>query len=157
MVEVREHQSSCHSPQSCSCFPPEEKREPFPNAEYRCKPIVAAWPPVEPKYMLHMLKSPGCVSEKGTSILNMIPRRICGKLDEGLTEPAVGWGMYYQEGLDRTMIVNVLFGLFLLSSLLFGVLWSVLKMDIQGAFGVSSYIMTASGIIIAWVATRAKG
>jgi hypothetical protein len=107
--------------------------------------------------MLHMLKSPGCVSEKGTSILNMIPRRICGKLDEGLTEPAVGWGMYYQEGLDRTMIVNVLFGLFLLSSLLFGVLWSVLKMDIQGAFGVSSYIMTASGIIIAWVATRAKG
>ena len=52
------------------------------------------------------------------------------------------------------MIVSVLFGIFLLGSALFGVLWSVLKMDIQGAFGVSSYMITASGIVIAWVASR---
>lgn len=106
--------------------------------------------------MLHMLKSPGCVSDKGSSILNILPRRICGRLDEGLTEPAEGWGIYYQEDLNVDMVITVIFGIFLLGSLLFGVLWSALKMDIQGAFGVSSYVMTASGIVTAWVATRAK-
>lgn len=149
MVEVREHSSSCAASQSCCCLPPDEKRELHPGAEYRCKHIIKAWPPVEPRFMLHMLTSPECVSDRGMSILNILPRRICGKLDEGLAEPAEGWGIYYQEGLDASMLVNVLFGIFLLGSMLFGVLWSLLKMDIQGAFGVSSYMMTANGIIIA--------
>ena len=103
-----------------------------------------------------MLQSPDCIDKRGTSILNILPRRICGKLEEGVEEAAEGWGIYYQEGLDADMVISVMFSIFLLGSLLFGVLWSVYEMDIQGAFGVSSYVVTASGVVIAWVASRAK-
>jgi len=106
--------------------------------------------------MLHMLKSPSCVSSQSMSILNILPRRIRGKLDEGIAEPAEGWGIYYQEGLETDMIIGWVFSISLLSVILFGVLWSTLKMDMQGAFGVSATIMAASGIVSAWVSTKAK-
>lgn len=54
------------------------------------------------------------------------------------------------------MVIGAVFLLFLLGSLLFAILWTTLKMDIQGAFGVSSYMVTASGIFLAWLASRAK-
>jgi hypothetical protein len=105
---------------------------------------------------MHMLNSPDCPSEQGTSILEQLPRRTCGQLAERTDQPAEGWGLYYQEGVDFDMIIGVVFGIFLLASLLFGILWTKLEMDIQGAFGVSSYMVAGSGISMAWLASRAK-
>ena len=45
--------------------------------------------------------------------------------------------------------------MFLLASLLFAILWCYFKFDVQGAFGVSSYIVTASGIVVAAIVNRA--
>lgn len=75
---------------------------------------------------------------------------------ERIGQPAEGWGIYYEEGVDFDLIIGVVFVVFLLASLLFAILWTRLEMDIQGAFGVSSYMVTASGIFLAWMASRAK-
>lgn len=103
-----------------------------------------------------MLSSPKCINERETWVLNQLPKRTKGELQEKFGQPAEGWGIYYQEGVDFDMIIGVVFSVFLLASLLFGVLWTVLEMDIQGAFGISSYMVTASGIFLAWLASRAK-
>ena len=103
-----------------------------------------------------MLDSPSCLKEQGTSILDQLPKRTCGQLSERADQPAEGWGIYYKEGVDFDTIISVVFGIFLLASLLFGILWTRLEMDIQGAFGVSSYMVAASGISMAWLASRAK-
>jgi hypothetical protein len=43
---------------------------------------------------------------------------------------------------------------FVVASLIFGVLWSALKMDVQGAFGVSAYVMAACGVFVGLVAGK---
>lgn len=105
---------------------------------------------------MHMLISPDCIHPDETFVLNQIPKRICGELQGKAGEPAEGWGLHYQEGLDFDMLIAFISLIFTVGSFLFGVLWSYFKLDIQGAFGVSSYMVTASGIFITWIVNRAN-
>ena len=102
-----------------------------------------------------MLKCPLQINEKQTWIYNLVPKRNWGELNGRADEPTEGWGFYFEEGWDFDVLVNVALVVFMLASLLFGILWTVLKSDIQGAFGVSSYIVTLSGLIIAFVVRQA--
>jgi len=154
-VEVRQHSHCCEN--ICECIPPLSRVEPSDQAEYRCKPAgpLKSGPPVLPDILGHFFSSPSCIPEDNISILNRLPKRICGELQGSAVEPAEGWGIYYQEEWDGDIITMLAFAMFLAGSLLFGVLWSCLKMDVQGAFGVSAYIMTANAILISLVATKA--
>ncbi|KAJ6266445.1 hypothetical protein PSV08DRAFT_230177 [Bipolaris maydis] len=156
-VEVRDHNPCCTStnPAICECIPPKPKVEPSQDAEYRCSPAgpLATWPPVLSQDLMHMLSSPQCIHEDETWVLDQLPKRTAGELRACVGKPAEGWGIYYKEGTDYNMIA---FAVFLLGSLLFGILWAVLKKDIQGAFGVSSYVMTGVPILLTWMATRAE-
>lgn len=102
-----------------------------------------------------MLTSPNCIHEDQTFVLEQLPKRTNGELRGSTTQPVEGWGIYYEEGWNIDLILGIVLVVFLLASLLFGILWSCLRLDIQGAFGVSSYMVTASGILIAWIANRA--
>jgi hypothetical protein len=46
----------------------------------------------------------------------------------------------------------LVFGVF--GSFLFGVLWSVFQKDVQGAFGISAWWITAGGSVLALLAMR---
>lgn len=105
---------------------------------------------------MHMLCSPQCIDVRETWVLDQLPKRTRGELEERAGQPVEGWGIYYQEGVDFDMIIGVVFCIFVLASLLFGILWTVFEHDVQGAFGISSYMVTASGIFLAWMASRAK-
>jgi hypothetical protein len=71
--------------------------------------------------------------------------RIPKKLHQRLTIDAdkrsnIGWGMQFVEGLDYFKLC--VFGLVGLSiSVLFGVIWSVLRHDVQGGFGITACLM----------------
>ena len=132
--------------------------EPSPDAEYRCSPYgpLDTWPPVLSEELMCMLKAPLEIDKDETFILDQLPKRICGMLQGQAGQPSEGWGMYFEEGLDFDFIIGVIFAIFVLASLLFGILWTVLEMDIQGAFGISSYMVTASSVFLAWMASRAK-
>ncbi|KAF5853238.1 hypothetical protein GGP41_001822 [Bipolaris sorokiniana] len=159
-VEVRDHNPCCTStnPAICECIPPKPKVEPSQDAEYRCSPAgpLATWPPVLSQDLMHMLSSPQCIHEDETWVLNQLPKRTAGELQAYVGKPAEGWGIYYKEGIDFDMIIGAVFAVFLFGSLLFGILWTVLKKDIQSAFGVSAYVVTAISVFVTWVATRAK-
>ncbi|KAH7116191.1 hypothetical protein B0J11DRAFT_443760 [Dendryphion nanum] len=155
-VEIRPHEPCCTSG-PCECIPPKSKVEPSPLAEYRCIPgPPVTYPPVLPDYLMHLFTSPSCINENETWVLNQLPRRICGKLSGKSHEPAEGWGIYYEEGWDRNKIVWIVAILFLLGSLIFGVLWSKFKMDVQGAFGISAWWISVCGILMALIAIRVE-
>ncbi|KAF2643421.1 hypothetical protein P280DRAFT_394746 [Massarina eburnea CBS 473.64] len=154
-VEVRHHNPCCVSPQPCECIPPAHRVEPSPRAEYRCIPgPPSVWPPIDPHYLAHLFTTPTCINENDTWILDQLPKRICGELQGKAGQPAEGWGIYYQEGWDRDVITLGVFGIFLVASLIFGVLWSCLKMDVQGAFGVSAYMVAACGVFVSLVTVK---
>ncbi|RMZ74476.1 transcription factor c2h2 [Pyrenophora seminiperda CCB06] len=158
-VEVRHHDPCCRSksPSICECIPPDYKLVPSDIAEYSCrKPNPAGtWSLVGPKHLAHMLKCPLQINDKGTWVFDLVPKRNWGELSSRPDEPTEGWGFYFEEGWDFDIVANIAFFVFMLGSLLFGILWTVLKSDIQGAFGVSSYIVTLSGLIIAVVVRQA--
>lgn len=146
-VDVRHH-SECSTP--CDCIPPPAKVEPSATAEYRCSPVPPkVWPPIPPRYLTMLFYNPTEVHEDDTWVLDQLPKRICGRLQGAPGQPAEGWGIYYQEGWDKKLIVLIVFLIFVLASLLFGVLWSVYQFDVQGAFGVSAWVATLGGILIA--------
>jgi hypothetical protein len=159
-VDVRHHDPCCvtvstATQPACECIPPKGKVEPSPLAEYRCIPgPPATYPPVPPEYLKSLFTCPSNVHEQDTWILDQLPKRICGELQGKAGQPADGWGIYYQEGWDFDVIILFVFVIFFVASLLFGVLWSTFKFDVQGAFGVSAYIMTASGILVTLLASR---
>jgi hypothetical protein len=158
-AEVRNHEPCCTSsqPQTCECIPPAAKVEPAPDAEYRCDPAgpLDTWPPVLSEELMHMLISPQCIDAKETFVLQQLPKRTKGELKGTIGRPAEGWGIHFQEGWDFDLLIGLVLAVFLVGSLLFAVLWSHFKLDVQGAFGVSSYMVTASGIFVAWFANRA--
>ncbi|KAH8723309.1 hypothetical protein GQ44DRAFT_317133 [Phaeosphaeriaceae sp. PMI808] len=150
-VEVRQHDPS--QPLSCcDCLPPPDRVEPALQAEYKCKPGPPdIWPPIDPEYLAHLMISPCYIDKKDDWILDMLPRRICGVLEHNTGQPVEGWGIYFEEDWDRNIITLVVFITFLTTSLVFGILWYKLKMDMQGAFGVCAYMMAACAVIISMV------
>ncbi|KAF2132124.1 hypothetical protein P153DRAFT_285294 [Dothidotthia symphoricarpi CBS 119687] len=162
-VIVRNHDPCCVAVtdttalRTCECIPPKAKVEPSPTAEYRCTPgPPATHPLIPPEYLLMLMTCPSHTHEQDTWILDQIPRRTCGELRGKVGQPAEGWGIYYQEDWNCDMIVLGVYIIFLLASLLFGILWSVYKFDIQGAFGVSAYMVSMVVILVHLTAMGAE-
>lgn len=92
-----------------------------------------------------------------TLILRQIPKRACGELQgpnsERTADVIVAWGIYIQEDWDWRKVWAILGMVFFPPSLLFGVLWGILKNDIQGAFGVASWWMTVGTILVGIIGT----
>jgi hypothetical protein len=142
---------------TCGCIPPLPKVEPSPGAEYRCIPgSPATYPPIPPEYLASLFTCPRDVHEKDKWILDQLPKRTRGELQGEIGHPAEGWGIYYQEGWDRDIITLTVLVVFVVASLLFGVLWSQLQFDVQGAFGVSAYMIARCAVLLPVVATRAE-
>ena len=117
-------------------IPPESRRD-----EYRYNPIPAELiPPVGPNHMMHLFQHPEHAEDE-TVCLDKIPKklrerlRLCPSRGTGL-----GWGIHFVEGLNWVKVWA--FGSAgLLLSVLFGLVWSVLRDDVQGGFGVTACMM----------------
>jgi hypothetical protein len=104
---------------------------------------------------MHMITSPDCIHEDNDFVFKQLPKKLKGELKGEAGQAADGWGIYYEEGWDFDTLIGIVLVVFFLASLLFAVLWCHFKFDVQGAFGVSSYIVTASGIVVAAIVNRA--
>ena len=103
-----------------------------------------------------MLDHPHPIHEQERSVLRQLPKRLCGQPQANGDEPAEGWGLYYEEGLNVFLIVSLVVWTSILASLLFGILWTILRSDIQGAWGVRCWIVTTSALVAALLVARAK-
>jgi hypothetical protein len=61
------------------------------------------------------------------------------------------WGLHFVENLNTSLAVTVMFTVSLVTGLVFAIVWSVLKMDVQGAFGVTAYITSVATLaVMSW-------
>ena len=86
-------------------------------------------------------------------ILKQLPKRTNGELERHPCNLVEGWGIFYKEDWDWVKIWCFLAIGFFPPSLLFGILWGILKKDIQGAFGIASWWMTGATILVGVVGT----
>ncbi|UPX10023.1 uncharacterized protein EKO05_0000699 [Ascochyta rabiei] len=146
--------SSSSATTMCECLPPKARVEPINTAEYQCYPVPPkTFPPVPPEYLRSLFTCHKEPHPMSTWIIQQLPKRKWGELFGQPDQPAEGWGIYYKEGWDPGMIAIFVF-LLLLASLLFGILWTALRSDIQGAFGVASWIVAIGGALLAVIVTQ---
>jgi hypothetical protein len=84
-----------------------------------------------------------------------LPKRTKGKLAVKPIGRTPGWGIFFEEGWDLAKISSIVV-LVVLGSLLFGLLWAVLKKDAQGAFGISAWWATVCSCILALFAIKSS-
>ncbi len=66
------------------------------------------------------------------------------------TKDELGWGIHLEEGWHWRTIYFVLVVFLSSFSLIFGVIWSVTKGDISGAFAISSFWLNL-GSLLGWL------
>ncbi|GLA05250.1 hypothetical protein AnigIFM60653_005726 [Aspergillus niger] len=152
-IDVRCHQDICETGRPCVCVPPEHLVLPK-GKEYDCRPIPPKLsPPIGPRLMMDFFMHPDYIAPNSTLIVQQLPKRACGKLQSEYLSPTEAWGIFYKEDWNWTKIWWILALGFFPPSLLFGVLWTVFKQDISGAFGVASWWMAGASIIVGIVGT----
>ena len=135
------------------------KVTPEDTAEYKCGATIEAktYPPTSSEFLLQCFNGRCNAQKLGLSrwVVGQLPKRKWGEIWGRPNQAVEGWGICYKEGWDRDMIVLLSFVL-LSASLLFGVLWTTLRDDIQGAFGVASWMVATGGAMMAVIATQVE-
>ncbi|GLA79293.1 hypothetical protein AtubIFM56815_000082 [Aspergillus tubingensis] len=152
-IDVRCHEEICETGRPCVCMPPEQLVLPK-GKEYDCRPIPPKLsPPIGPRLMMDFFNNLQYIAPNSTLIVQQLPKRACGKLQNEYINPTEAWGIFYKEDWNWAKIWWILALGFFPPSLLFGVLWTVFKQDISGAFGVASWWMAGASIIVGIVGT----
>ncbi|KAF4234051.1 hypothetical protein CNMCM6457_004200 [Aspergillus fumigatiaffinis] len=152
-IDVRCHNEICEKGKPCNCIPPPRLVPPM-GAEYECCPVPPKLsPPVGPQLMVSLFNDPDSIQSGAALIMQQLPKRLNGKLYSPCFEQEEAWGIYYEEGWNWAKIWLFLAIGFFLPSLVFGVLWGILKRDVQGAFGIASWWMTGATIILGVIGT----
>ena len=110
------------------------------NQDYRYAPVpVDLIPPVGENRLMHLLDNPDC-AEDVLACLDRFPKKLREKLACGDKAIASGWGLDLEEGVCKKKTAIVYMVCVLVSST-WGILWTVLGHDIQGAFSISAYMI----------------
>ncbi|KAL8770026.1 MAG: hypothetical protein Q9194_005271 [Teloschistes cf. exilis] len=103
-------------------------------------------PPVGENLMTHLFHHPHEANEKAITFLRSPKKRkqrlaVCPQTGTNL-----GWGIHLVEGYAMTRVWSLASGMFLISSMVFAVAWSVLEHDVQGAFAIAAYVVALVGL-----------
>lgn len=117
-------------------IPPETHRD-----QYIYRPMPAEFePPIGKNQMKHLYDHPDHAGELAVCFAR-VPRKLHERLFyKSVADRNEGWGVCFFEGVSWSRVC--LFGLVgVTACTVFGVTWTVLKDDVQGGFGVASYML----------------
>jgi hypothetical protein len=118
------------------CIPPEAQKD-----NYLYRPMPAEFePPIGKNQMRHLYDHPDHADDLPVCY-SRVPRKLRERLSAA---PGIGrsdgWGICFIEGVSWPRVCALgLAGV--LASTIFGVVWTVVQKDIQGGFGVASYML----------------
>ncbi|KAI4952405.1 hypothetical protein J4E91_002875 [Alternaria rosae] len=98
-------------------------------------------PPVGSTYLLHLFKHPQDYEGELITYLRSPKRR--QRLEFGM-----GWGVHLVEGFLAQRVWAVTMGVCGLGSVVFAILWTIKKDDVQGAFGVAQWVLGIAVLLV---------
>ncbi len=69
----------------------------------------------------------------------------------------LGWGLQFEEGWDQKKTWLVAFVVFVGGSLVFAISWMIREDNIQDAFAIANYVMTATALSIGFAQAMMGG
>ena len=120
-------------------------------------PPLEIIPPIAADHLVHLLTAECTATlQSGTFYLDQIPK----KRDEPLKFIArdlynqdinIGYGLRFVETPDPSFIVTFLFGIVLVVGTVFGVCWSIVERDLQTAWTIAAYFISAGAMaVVTW-------
>ncbi|KAM0420971.1 hypothetical protein ACHAPT_011214 [Fusarium lateritium] len=150
---VHGHGAVCSS--QCICLPPVARVE---SEEYRCAPApmieLGYFPAIGSRELLHYFKKPHDFEIPQRIYLNQIPKRACGQLRASQDQAELGWGLHFEEGWHWKTIYFITVALVAIPAMVFGVVWSVTKRDIQSAFALSGAWIALGSLMLGYMGVR---
>jgi hypothetical protein len=120
------------------CILPDTQKD---NYVYRALPDEHEPPPIGKNRMRHLYDYPDHADDVLLDCFSVVPRKLRERLAvvPGKSR-SEGWGICFIEGVSWPRVCALgLAGV--LASTIFGVVWTVVQKDIQGGFGVASYML----------------
>ena len=155
LIDVKCHPEPSEAGSPCASVPSAHLVSPQ-GEDYACQPIPSPRsPPWGPKLLMDAFHDPESRKPIACEILQQLPKKMTAAVDLDKAEVREAWGIYFPEGLDWLRIWIVLLVAFSLPSLLFDILWGVLRHDISGCFGVACWWMAGVAIATGIMGTRA--
>ncbi|KAI0529787.1 hypothetical protein GGR58DRAFT_290158 [Xylaria digitata] len=114
---------------------------PTASNEYAYDPMPPdAIPPIGPNLLMHLFENPDH-ADVTLFLYNRFPKKLRAQLEAcPIKGSSIGWGIEFVEGVDWH-IVFVTTCLGFLFCLIFAVAWAATKGDIQGGFGIASFLL----------------
>ncbi|PMD20363.1 hypothetical protein NA56DRAFT_179615 [Hyaloscypha hepaticicola] len=105
-------------------------------------PPLKKCPPIGTSHMMHLFTSCSAQPLNTNLYLRHIPKRREQALSfqPDLVDAITGWGLHFVESLNSALAVTVMFAVSLVLGIVFAICWCIWRQDIQGAFGVASYV-----------------
>jgi hypothetical protein len=128
-------------------IPPSSRKD-----EYDYRPVPAeVIPPVGKNYLMHIYHHPEDADQE-TICLERFPKRVKERLKLEQPSLQVGWGIEFVEGIHWNKVWCFGFVIIVLS-LIMGIVWSCVKKDVQGGFGIAGYMMAFLTFTVGMVQT----
>jgi hypothetical protein len=110
--------------------------------EYMYEPMPPdAMPPIGPNMLMHLFENPDH-ADVTLFLYQRFPKKLRAQLEAcPLKGSSIGWGIEFVEGVDWSAVfVTGCFGF--LVCLVVAICWSAAKRDVQGGFGIASFLLT---------------
>jgi len=112
---------------------------PTPGNEYAYDPADAI-PPIGSNMLMHLFENPEH-ADVTLFLYNRFPKKLRAQLEAcPMKGSSIGWGVEFVEGVDW-YVVFAATCLGFLFCLIFAVAWAAAKGDIQGGFGIASFLL----------------
>lgn len=123
--------------------------DPAPKSRSRRRLV----PVLGPKMLKGDFLSPHMIAAGQRTTLRQLPKRLGGRGELKATpdDLAIGWGLHLEEDWHWPTIYFYTL-VIVVSSLVFGIAWSTIKNDIQGAFAVSGFVLTFGAMLLGYIA-----
>jgi hypothetical protein len=133
--------------------PPKEEVKDRKTYHYHPCPLLGM-PPIPPDLFMLGLSEPECLNEDDLC-MNRLPKKLMVSLTyrDRMAQENIGWGVLIVEGLNRPLLAG-LWLTFLLFSSTTCLVWSFLKSDVQGGFGIGSFLVGVLSAFLAALALR---
>jgi len=103
---------------------------------------------------MHFFKHPQRFRMDQEVIFNQLPKRCVEELAAPHDKLEAGWGLYFEEGWHWKTIYFILVVLVITGALVFGITWSIMKLDIQSGFAITAVWMTVGSMALGYMALK---
>lgn len=101
---------------------------------------------------MHYMRHPQLIHPQQTWVYNQLPKRLYGQLLAPNDAQVTGWGMHFQEGIDWRACGVVGFVVIVVGSCAFGIIWALVKQDVQTGFTVAAYWSNIATVVLGFYA-----